>query len=444
LDTSLAETLLDLALKEGADEAEVYLRTSKNLSIEVNSQQIDTLEKSDSTGYSVRVFKDKRLGFSYSTDPAEIRKVARQAVEASRFAEPDECNVLPRKDSPSVVAVYDSAVSSLNEKAAITLVMSMEKAAIAEDSRIKKTRSASGSFGSSTTRIINSKGVDGEFSATTCSGSIMAVAEDIAESQMAWEYNGSRFLNDISFEAIGRKAAIKAVQLLGAKKTAPFKGHILLDPSVAADFLGVISSALSSESVQKKKSLLAGKSGQTVISNRLNIIDSGLLPGKLGSRPFDAEGVPTREKKLIENGVLKAYLYNTYTALKEGTDSTGNAARGGFANIPGVGASNIFFTASSGSYSADFASLLAMIDKGIYVTDTMGMHTANPISGEYSVGISGLKIENGCMTYPVKEAVISGNILDLFSSVIMIGEDIHFYGNIGASHILAANIDISG
>jgi PmbA protein len=444
MDTRFAEELLDNALKQGADEAEVFVRTSRQMSIEVNGREPDTLERSDSVGYSVRVFKDRRLGFSYSTDPGDIMMVAKQAVESSEFAEQDKFNSLPSGSSGSAVKIYDPNVDTLSEKDAIGFVLSMEQAALDQDSRIKKTRSSAGSFGISNTRILNSKGIDSSYSATSCSGSIMAVAEDSAESQMAWEYDGSRFLKDVDFDEIGRLAAMRAIQLLGARKIMPARGFVLLDPSVTADFLGILSSALSADAVQKKKSMLAGKTGEQVISPLINISDSGLLDGRLGSRPNDAEGVPSAEKVLIERGTLKGFLHNTYTALTDGTVSTGNAVRGGFTGIPGVGPSNFFISAASADYTRDFGGLIGLIDKGIYVTETMGMHTANPISGEYSVGISGLWIENGNIAYPVKEAVISGNILDLFGKVIMIGADIRFYGNIGASYVLAGNIDISG
>ena len=443
-DTGFADQLLQISLCEGADEAEVYVRISKHLSVEVRNLRIDTLERSNSIGYSVRVFKDKRLGFSYSTDPSDIHAVARNAVEASRFTEPDEYNGLPAQSAGSGVIVYDESVASLREKDAIEMVLSMENAAMSKDSRINKTRNASGSFGSGITRIVNSRGADLEFASTSCSASIMAVAEQNGESQMGWEYQGSRFLKDISFGEVGGNASSRAVQVLGAKRIASTKGFVLLDPSVAAEFLGILSSALSSEAVQKKKSMLAGKIGEVVISKRLNIIDSGLLDGKLGSRPADDEGVPTSEKTLVKNGILNKYLYNTYTAQKDHTVSTGNAVRGGFAGLPSVGPANLYITAASDEFEADLQALIKSIDKGVYVTETMGMHTANPISGEYSVGISGLWIEKGNIIHPVKEAVISGNILQLFKNILLIGDDRRFYGNIGTSHLLAGDIDISG
>jgi PmbA protein len=196
--------------------------------------------------------------------------------------------------------------------------------------------------------------------------------------------------------------------------------------------------------VQKGKSMLAGKIGKSVLNHRLNVIDSGLLNKKLGSKPVDDEGVPTTNKTLIEKGILKGFLHNTYTAKKDNVRSTGNAVRGGYTGIPSVGPANIYIEPVSREHTADLEGLIKHIDRGLYVTETMGMHTANPISGEFSVGASGLWIELGEVKHPVKEAVISGNVLDLFKSVMVIGDDLRFYGNIGAPSLLIEGIDISG
>ena len=444
MDQAFAVKLLDISLAQGADEAEVYIKASKNLGIEVKGQEIETLESSMTAGYGVRVIKNKQLGFSYSTDPAEMSRVVNAALSVARYAEPDENLGFPLPLQVSGVDIFDRRIASITGDEAIEHVMRIEKAALDTDGRIKKIRKAAGDFGTSDTRIVNSRGIDAFYSATGCSAHITVVAEEGAESQMGYDYEGSRFLDDAAFGRVGNNAAKQALQLLGAKKIAPIKGFILLDSSVAVDFLGLLAFALSSESVQKGKSMLAGKKGEQVISPLLNIIDNGLLDGKLGSKPFDGEGVPTTHKALIEKGMLMGYLYNTYTARKEGVLSTGNAARGGAFGLPGVGPTNLYVEPSLPEHAQEFEKLLKSIDKGLYVIETMGMHTANPVSGEFSVGISGLWIENGAACYPVKEAAISGNVLELFRQAVMIGDDLRFYGNIGASSILIEAIDISG
>ncbi len=260
---------------------------------------------------------------------------------------------------------------------------------------------------------------------------------------MGWDADGSRFLKDISFEDVGINAAKRAVQMLGSKKINTIKAPVILDNSVAAEFLGVFESSLTAESVQKGRSLLTGKVGQKVLSSKINLIDSGLIPRRLGTRPFDDEGVPTSDKVLIKDGFLQGYLYNTYTAKKDRVSSTGNAVRGGYTGLPGVGITNLYFKAVSESFVMPFKNLLSSMDKGLYITEAMGIHTANPISGEFSIGVSGLWIESGEIKFPVKEAVISGDILSLFQKIEAFGDDLRFYGNIGTPSLLIGAIDIS-
>ncbi|MCC6346768.1 MAG: TldD/PmbA family protein [Nitrospirales bacterium] len=446
MDREFAEKLVGSALDKGADEAEVYLRTVRRLGIEVRDRKVDTLESSITRGYGVRVIRGGRVGFSYSTDPGEADSVAERAVEASKYTEPDEFAGLPSSSSapPAPEGLYDEAIASLSEEESIRHVLLIESSAREEDARITRIRKASGSFSTGLTSIANSHGIFCEYASTGCSASLSAVAEDRNESQIGWDYSGSRLLREVSFAQTGRNAAQRALRLLGARTISPLKGFVLLDNSIASEFLGMFSAALSSESVQKKKSMLAGKKGEQVVSPRINLVDNGLLAGKLGSKPVDDEGVPVTSTMLIEKGVLRGFLYNTYTARKEGCLSTGNALRGGFTGLPSVGPTNLYLEPAAEEHKAGFTDLLARIDRGLYVLETMGMHTANPISGEFSVGASGLWIEGGEIRSPVKEAVISGNILSLFKNIAMVGDDLRFYGNIGAASLLIEGIDISG
>jgi PmbA protein len=444
MDTDFWLRMLDKAQKAGADSTEIYVRHATNLSVEAKQQSIETLEKSTTGGYSVRVLCNGRLGFSFATDPADGESVILQAIESSRYTEPDTYNVLPSAAGFSNVEVYDPAIAQLSETDAIRSALDIEQAALDTDARITKVRKASSSFTCGETLILNTLGVTAYYRSTACSAQVMAVAEDGSESQMGWEYQGNRFLDRIDFRQIGRKSAERALNLLGAEKIASIKGSIVLDNSVAADFLGLLASSLSAESVQKKKSMLAGSVGEMVLSSRLNVIDSGLLNGMLGSRPFDDEGVGTTAKTLIDHGKLCGFLHNTYTAQKASTISTGNAVRGGHKGIPTVGITNLFIDASSSEYRSPFDSLITHIDQGMVVTETMGMHTANPISGEFSVGVSGFRVMGGKIGRPVKEAVISGTILELFRKVMLVGDDLIFYGNIGAPSLLIEGIDISG
>lgn len=440
VDRIFAERLLDAARKGGADHAEAYLKSARNLTVEVKDQAVDTLESSVDFGYALRIIKDKRLGFSFSADINNPEAVACDAIEASKWTERDDYLTLPVPSQGPTVKIFDDAVALMSEEAALDKARLIERAALEADKRIKKIRKSSASFSQSDVLIINSNGVDETCSATSCAAQIMVVAEDGSDSQMGWDFDGSRRLKDISFQGVGRNAAQRALQLLGSKKISTVRASVILDNSVAVEFLGIFASLLSSESVQKGKSLLAGRLEQKVVSPVISIFDDGCIDYKLGSRPFDGEGVATSRKYLIKDGILHKYMYNSYTARKDGVKSSGNAVRAAFSAMPAVGPSNLCIEASPGCIIKD---LPAAVDKGIYITEAMGVHTANPVSGEFSIGISGLWIENGEIKYPVKEAVISGDILDFFSRIEGAGDDLRFYGNMSSPSLLIRAVDVS-
>ena len=441
IDREFAFRLLEGARKKGADLAEVYLKSSRSLSVEVRDQRTDALESSTDFGYSLRVIRDKRLGFSFATAQGDADSVIARAVEASRWTVQDEWLDLPGPSEQTSLDIFDEAIASMDEGEAIEKALKIEKAALDADARIRKVRKASASFSQRDRLIMNSKGLEKAYSATACVAQIMVVAENGSDSQIGWDFEGSRFLSDVVFEEVGRNAATRALVLLGAKNINGAKDPVILDNSVATEFLGIFSSLLSSESVQKGKSLLAHRQGEEVVNPLVSIVDDGLMEHKLGSRPFDDEGVPTFGKYLIKNGVLQGFLYNVYTAKKDGVMSTGNAVKGAFSGLPTVGPTNLYIPASPASSGPE--ELCRVMGRGLYITDAMGIHTANPISGEFSIGVSGLWIDGGIVKHPVKEAVISGNMLDLFRKVSVVGSDLRFYGNVGSPSLLIGPTDIS-
>jgi len=441
IDKGFAALLLESSKKKGADLAEVYMKSSKNVAVEVREQEVDSTESSMDFGYSLRIIKDRRLGFSFSTMREDAARVIEDALEASRWVEQDDRLDLPSPQEHPAISIYDDAVASLGRETALTKALAVEKAALDFDPRIRKVRKASASFSSRDVLIMNSKGLEKAYSATSCAGQITVVAEDGGDSQMGWDFDGSRFLRNLSFEDVGRNAARRALQLLGARKMDTAKSRVILDNSVAVEFLGIFASLLSSEAVQKGKSLLAKRMNEEVISPLVSIVDDGCIEGRLGSRPFDDEGVAASRKYLIQDGMLRGYMYNTYTANKDGLVSTGNAVRGGFMTLPAVGPLNLSIEVSP-SYVCR-GEVSALVEKGLYVTDAMGIHTANPVSGEFSIGVSGLWLENGSVKQAVKEAVISGNILDFFRKVEAAGDDVRFYGNMASPSLVIGPTDIS-
>ncbi len=443
LDLGIAAEIVADALRSGADHAELFFRSYRNLSVEIKDQALESFSSSSNSGYAVRVIRNRRLGFSFSTDIREARNVVSRATEASGSADEDPFLTFAVDAPLSDVPVCDDSIRTMQDDTAIRLALQIEKAAYDADRRIKRTRKPKASFTVFETVIANSCGINARYDATACSAQISVVAESGGESQTGWDYRGSRFLKDISFEEAGRTAAASAVRLLGSRRIRGTKADIILDSTVANEFLGVLASSLSADVVQKSKSLLAGRLHSCIISPQINITDSGLLPGRIGSRPIDDEGVASQTTQLVQEGTLLSYLFNTVTANKAQAVSTGNSLRGGFSSLPSVGVTNIFIEPSGTSTSIPKHSFFRTLQKGLYVVDAMGVHTANPISGDFSVGVSGLWIERGEVAFPVKEALISGNLLEFFSKVSAVGDDIRFFGPSGSPSLLISDVDIS-
>ncbi len=440
-DKELAEKILELALQDGAQDAEVFQRASRMLSAEVRSGEVSAVESAVGMGYGIRLIKDGRPGFYYATQKEGAESAVQAALEAASYAAPDEFLVFPGAAEPGNVSTRDVRIGSLTEDEAIEKALQIEKSTFGADKRINRTRKAMASFSEGETLIVNSRGVSLGYQSTSVSAHIMSVAEEGGESQMGWGFGAGRFLDEVDFEAVGAEAAMRAASMLGARRISAVKAPVVLDSHVAADFLAIFASMLSSENVQKGKSLLAGKTGQKVVSENLDLIDDGLLPSGPSRRPIDDEGVPTSRKVLVKGGVLEGFMFNSRTAKKGGTSSTGNAVRGRFSAVPEVGPTCLYIDTGLEKMSRD--AMFASIGEGLYIIEAMGMHTANPISGHFSIGVSGTWIERGKPAYPVKEAVISGELLTFLGNVMAVGDDLRFYGNIGSPTLHIGPTDIS-
>ncbi len=425
------------------DGYEIYLASSRNLSIEVKEQKVDTFKCSAPVGVSVRVLKGGGLGFSFSTslDEADLGRMVESALVGAQTQTPDEYNGLPLPlEYPVLGGLCDEELASVAESDKIDRATELERQVLAFDRRLKRVRKAS--YGESTYEVTlrNSHGVSGNYRGTSVSASVTAVAEEGGDSQMGWDFGHSNLYSGIEVEKIARQAAAKAVGLLGARKIATMRAPVVLDSYVAAEILEVLAPSFLADNVQKGKSMLAGRLGSQPFSSLLRIRDDGTLPGGTDTAPFDGEGVPQHDTVLVEGGRLLRFLYDSYTARKDGVSSTGNSARGGVKGPPRLGITNFFV--ENGTLSS--ADLLRGIDRGVLITEVLGMHTANAITGDFSVGAAGFLIEQGRAAHPVKGIAISGNIVDLFRDVEMVADDLRFYGGIGAPSLRIAALDVSG
>lgn len=440
---NIAEDILSKALKKKPDSAEVYIMEESSTSIEVKEQKVDAFQAAGSRGAGLRILLKNKLGFSYTSDLSanSIDRLIKEAFENSENNEEDKYISFAMKfEGTAVMDIYDPKLKNIDEKEKIEIGMRLERAALKHDKRIKKIRQASYEDSEITRALVNSNGVKAIYSDTICSTGITLAAEDGGNSETGWEFDYNRFYDGLKIEDVGIEAAKKAVGMLGAKMINTCKVPVIFDQKVSCDFIGILSSSLSADSVQKGKSMLADKLGSQIASQIINLTDDGTLKGGIGSAPVDGEGTPAQRTSLIENGYLKGFLHNIYTANKGNTKSTGNGVRGGFKGLPGVGVRNLYI--EKGNLSRE--DLITGINKGVYITDAMGVHTANPISGDFSIGIAGHWIENGEISFPVRGVVISGNMWDILKNVEAVADDLRFFGKIGSPSIKIAEAVISG
>ncbi|HTP66205.1 MAG TPA: TldD/PmbA family protein [Geobacteraceae bacterium] len=439
----IADRIEALLKGRALDGYEIYLSASKNLGIEVREQKVDAFKCSAPVGVSIRVLKARGMGFSYSTslDVRDLERMIDSALQSAEIQTPDEFNGLPSpRPYPLLTGLFDEELVLIGEREKIERALLLEKLTQAADPRIKKVRKASYNESSFDLHIRNSLGVACSYRDTSVSASVTAIAEEGGDSQMGWDFAFSNNFSGIDVERIAKTAAGKAAALLGAGKGPTMRCPAVLDNRVAGEILEVLSQAFLAESVQKGKSLLAGKLGMELFSPVLRIRDDGTLPGGMGTAPFDGEGSPQQNNVLVENGRLLRFLYDGYCARKDGTASTGNATRGSCKNPPRAGVTNFFI--ENGATTPE--GLTSGIDRGILITEVMGMHTANAISGDFSVGAAGFLIERGAVTVPVKGIAISGNIMDIFRGVDLVGNDLRFYGAVGSPSLRIAALDIAG
>ncbi|MBI5656686.1 MAG: TldD/PmbA family protein, partial [Geobacter sp.] len=381
----IVERIESLLKGRALDGWEIMAGASRNLSIEVKDQTVDTFRCSAPVGVSVRVLKGQGLGFSYSTsmDDADLSRMIDNALVGAATQTPDACNGLPLpSEYPALAGLFDPELAAVSEEKKIGRAMDLERLTLAADPRVKRVRKSSYGENAYSVAIRNSHEVSGEYRGTSVSSSIAVVAEAEGDSQMGWDFGFSTVFSEVSVEEIAARAAVKATGLLGARKIPTMRCPAVMDSHVAGEILEVLAPSFLAESVQKGKSLLAGKLGQQLFSPLLRIRDDGTLTGGMATAPFDGEGVPCRDNVVVEEGRLLKFLYDSYCGCKGGCESTGNAVRGGAKGLPHMGVTNFFI--ENGTTPA--AQLLAGINRGILLTDVIGMHTANAISGDFSVG----------------------------------------------------------
>ena len=435
--------VLKEAQAKHVQETEVYMVSSTSTSIEIKDQKVDSFELAKDNGIGLRVIADGACGFSYSNDFSKkvIKNIIEKAISSAKNTTPDKFRSFPKpvKEYPEVNCL-DKGLMKISVEEKIDKTKLIEKTARDFDKRIVNIRKCSYEDTRYEVVILNSHGLQYSNKGTHCSCSITLIAQENDIMETGWEMDFSRGFKNLDFEKVGREAAKRGIEMLGATHVETKRVPVLLDPYVGMEFLSIFASSLSADNVQKGKSMLGGKISEQVASPNITIIDDGILPEGIGSSPADGEGVPMQRTVLIQSGILKGFLYDLYTAKKDNTSSTGNGSRSGFKDTPHVGISNLYI--EKGKFSQE--KIISEIDEGFLIREVMGMHTANPISGDFSLGVSGLWIKGGKVSFPVRGVVLSGNILDLFKSIERVGADLRFFGRMGSPTLLVKEMNISG
>lgn len=439
---SIGEIALEEGQKHGV-QVEAYLLHDRELSIEVVDAKVETLKQADETGMGIRVIKEGRLGFAFTSDLSEqaVKNSVRDAVNISSYTAADEYNRLPENiNKYQELDTYDTRTASMSLKDKIEMAMAVEQAARDKDKRIRIIERSGYDDMEYCTLIMNSKGLyayeKGNFSGIY----VFLVAEENDDAQNGFSMMTARKVKDLCPVRVGEEAAQNALRALNARSIQSAHMPVILDPYVSTRFCAIIASMVNAESVQKGKSMFQGKIGEQVASGTCTIVDDAIMEGGIATAQFDGEGTATSKKVVIEKGVLKTFLYDQYTAGKDNVLSTGNGSRGSFRSLPAVGSSN--FIILPGSQTPEH--MRAGIENGLYVTEVMGMHTANPISGDFSVGAAGIMIEKGEFTYPVRGATIAGNMTGFLQNIDAVGADLRFYGAKGAPSLRLKNLSIAG
>ncbi len=430
---------------EGDEAVEAYAEESRRTVVKAHKGDVEGLTLAESRGVGVRLIVGGRVGFAYAADPSpdEVRTAVARARENAAVATEDGFNRLPE------VAVAEPMPELFREEQAampadqkVSLALDLERVATTTDPRVTKVDEAQIGDAVSRTAVASTTGLIAEYGRTDCWAVAVTLAEQGEETQTGFSYRIGRELGELEWRDVAEEAVSRAVDMLGATKPPTAKVPVVLDPFAGSSFLGVLAGALSAEAVQKGRSLFAALVGEQVGSDVFNLIDDGRFLMGPAAAPFDDEGVPTIRTELFKDGVLQGFLHNTYTARRDGTaTSTGNARRGGYTTVPGVGTTN--FYVAPGEHS--FEGLLAKAEGGVLVRDVSGVHSgANPISGQFSVGATGLRISGGTPGEPLREMTIASTVPEMLKAVEGVGNDLRFFTSVGVPSILIGEMTVAG
>lgn len=441
----IASFLLEQAAARGATAADAVVAEGSSLLVAVRLGEIEKVKRADAKHLGLRVFVGERSAVTSTADFSRDALVilAEQSVALARVTAPDPYAGLPPHEELATTVpdleLHDPAVAEVTVEQAFEWCKTGEAVALGADPRLTNSEGAELSAGTSRVTYAASNGFSATYPSSQCGLWIVPVATQNGSMERDYWYTSARHLNALDPpEAVGRTAAARTLRRLGARKVPTCEVPIVFDPDMAASLLSHLAGAVSGTALYKGTSFLLGRLGQAIAPSFVHVSDDGHLARALGSRPFDAEGVATRHNEVIRDGVLKSYLFDTYTARKLSARTTGNAARA-VSDAPYVSPTNLVLQAGESSPEA----IIRSVRSGLYVTELMGFGV-NAVTGDYSRGASGLWIENGELAYPVSEVTIAGNLLQMLRDIEMVGNDLVLRRSIAAPTVKIARMTVAG
>ena len=436
--------MLEQARRRGATAADAFVVEDRSFSAQVRLGRVDTVKHAREQHLALRVFVGKSVAAASTSDLSResVVRLVEEAVSLARITAPDELSGLPEAaDLCRAVPdldLDDPTGHDLSPEEKIDLARRCEAAALEADPRI--TNSEGGDFSDRQARYAyaTSHGFAGHYETSSFSLSVSPVASRDGEMQRDSWYHVTRKRARLDApEDIGRIAAGRAVRRLGARRVKTVEVPVVFDPDTAASLVRHIAGAASGPALYRGASVLVNRRGERIAAPSVTIVDDGTVPGALGSRPFDGEGLPVRRTVIVDEGVLAAYLLDTYSGRKLGLPSTHHGTRDG--SGVSVSTTNLYLTAGD-SAPAD---LIKSVKSGLYVTELIGFGV-NGVTGDYSRGAVGMWIEDGELAYPVEEITVAGNLLDMFRAVEGIGNDLTFRDRTSAPTLLIGRMVVAG
>ncbi len=443
-----ARRAVEAALAAGAGEAEAFAEESREREVRAHGGEIESLTAATRRGVGIRAWIGGRVGFAYGTDFDEsgIAALAKRAAEAAAVADEDEFAGPPAaSDGFPELELGDPSIGTWSMAEVAELALAVEREARAADDRVAGVETAVYAGSADRVAIASSTGIAGEYESSSCYAYTQALAKgDDGATETGLGFDLARGPALLDPAAVGREAAARATQMIGATKPDSRTCPVVLDPTVAASFIGLIGGGLGADSVQRGRSPFADRLGEEIASAAFTLHDDGLDPGGPASSPFDGEGVAHQRLALIEGGTLRTFLYDTYTGRRGELASTGSAGRGGYRGLPRVSASNLIVAPGG----LGFEQLLAGAAEGVFVTDVAGLHSGvNPVTGVFSVGASGRAIRGGELAEPVREFTIASDLVSMLKAAREAGSEsrwVPFGGSVSTPPLLIDEMTVAG